>query len=142
MWPRMRNREAVPDGRGRDPGSAKSRAAAIRVLVVDDDPAGCALTLDALRWLPCETSAAASAAEALELASALGPHVIVVCAALAEPLGALLRDGALSSTPIIALAAAGAGVPVADVILRAPVDALELLATVRLLAAHGAPDPT
>ncbi|MFL5263603.1 MAG: hypothetical protein ACJ79L_14460 [Anaeromyxobacteraceae bacterium] len=107
---------------------------------MDDDPAALALTREALRWLPFETSTAASIAEALGLAPALRPHVIVVSAALAEPLGAVLRDGALAATRVIAFSSGCESTPLADVVLRTPVDALELLATVRLLAASCAPD--
>jgi hypothetical protein len=113
----MSNRCGVPDGCETEPRAAGERAATTRVLVVDDDAAACALTRDALR-----------------------PHVIVVGAALAEALGAVLRDGALAATRVIALSSGGERPPVADVILRTPVDALELLATVRLLAASAARD--
>ena len=104
---------------------------------MDGDAAACALTREALRWLPFEISAAASAAEALALAPSLRPHVVVVSAALAEPLGEALRGGALASARVVAFSSGAESAPVADVVLRTPVDALELLATVRLLATCG-----
>src|SRR5690349_12700397 len=134
----MSNRTCVPDGCATEPHAAGARATTPRVLVVDDDAAACALTRETLRWLPFETSTASSAAEALELAPALRPDVIVVSAALAEPLGAVMRDGALAAARVVAFSSGGESAPVADVVLRTPVDTLELLATVRLLAARAA----
>jgi hypothetical protein len=63
------------------------------------------------------------------------PHVVVVGASLAVAIGTLLQGGAFARTPVIAVAQEDA-VPVADVVLQAPVDALELIATVRLLVAR------
>jgi CheY-like chemotaxis protein len=107
--------------------------AATRVLVVDADPVHCKAMRVALLGGAYHVTAASTAADALAMAVRLRPHVIVVGASLAAAFGALLEGGPLGSVPIVAVAG-GEGVPVADVMLPSPVDALELLATVRLLA--------
>lgn len=109
-------------------------APATRVLVVEAD-LHCQGMRTALLGGPHHVTAASTAAEALAIAARLRPHVIVVGASLAAALGALLDGGPLGNIPIVAVAG-GEGVPVADVMLRSPVDALELLATVRLLAGN------
>jgi CheY-like chemotaxis protein len=136
----LRRRGGSPILRAVRNGSARPLAtkpvtagAATRVLVVDADPVHCKAMRVALLGGPHHVTATSTAADALAIAARVRPHVIVVGASLAATFGALLEGGPLGSTPIVAVAG-GEGVPVADVMLRSPVDALELLATVRLLA--------
>jgi DNA-binding response OmpR family regulator len=107
--------------------------AALRVLVVDADPATCDRTGETLRWDGCEVSMASTAERALELVRSIRPHAIVISASIVLAMGGALRVGAFSRIPVIALSSGDDALAV-DAVLRAPVDALELLATVRLLA--------
>jgi CheY-like chemotaxis protein len=106
--------------------------AALRVLIVDDDPVNRDATCDALLWDRCEVAVASTAEQALEMVRSAPPDIIVISGPFAVAMDRELRVGLLSRLPVIALSSSEDVVAV-DAILRSPVDALELLATVRLL---------
>jgi DNA-binding response OmpR family regulator len=105
---------------------------ALRVLVADGDAAIRDATREALEWDGCEVSVASTTEQVLELVRALRHDLIVIGETLASEIGGALRVGLGAEVPVIALSAGG-DVPVADALLDDPVDALELIATVRLL---------
>ena len=106
--------------------------AAMRVLVVDDDPLNRDATCETLRWDGWEVEMATTPEQARELVRSACPDMVVISGPLALAMDADLRAGLLSQIPVIALSSSEDG-GAADAILPSPVDALELLATARLL---------
>ena len=105
----------------------------IRVLVIDSDEASRTAISAALEWDSCDVSLAPSAHEALEVARRAPPDIVVLGASVARALGPALRAGILRDVPVIACCD-HSGIPLfADAVLPSPLDAFELIATVRLL---------
>ena len=111
-------------------------SAALRVLVVDGDASNSRSTRDALQWDRYDVSVASTAEEALAMARCAPPDIVIIGASLVTAMATALRVGPLSQLPVIALSSDG-DAPAADAVLRTPLDALELLATVRLLVRQG-----
>ena len=110
----------------------------LRVLVVDCDEASRTAIAAALEWDSCDALLAGSADEAVELAHQAKPDVIVLGASLARAPNAPLAMAALGHVPLVAFYDRSTSLPDADAVVPLPLDVLQLLATVRMLAARRA----
>ena len=108
----------------------------VRVLVIDSDAAIRSAIMAALEWDSCDVLLAGNADEAIELAHRACPDVIVVGAAAMGAANGPPFTEALGHVPLVACydRSTSPSAPRADAVVRLPLDTLELLAIVRLLA--------